>query len=290
MIQCVQSIRVIILSALLIGASVIPNQAQARISIGYHGDHHGHGYRIGYGHYGHYGHRYYKHYRYPSHYYRHHYYPSYRYPYKYRMYNYYSYRPYKYSYRPYNYPYNNYSRFYSSGNYSSNYAKPSIQSKTYNNGNDAWTTLVNGQAKYALSMFGNEAQSYPNAGLPKAGFALAAAASGDLDKGIWAMRRAFRYDSKSLHQLAKDTRLYHIFNDLIAKYGYSLQHSGRHQDEAFMVAALNYLKGDYATAEVAATRAAKDGDRSKSFKNLQQLLASAEPGKNYNSNHKADKY
>ncbi len=77
---------------------------------------------------------------------------------------------------------------------------------------------------------------------------------------------------------------------MIAKYEYPLQHSGRHQDEAFMVAALNYLKGDYANAEVAATRAAKDGDKSKSFKNLQQLLASAESTKNNKSNHNTGKY
>jgi hypothetical protein len=284
MLQRQKSIRVIFLSALLILTFTVSNQAHARISIGYYGGHYGygHGYGHKYGHsYGHsYGHRYYNRHHYPSYSYRHHYYPSHSYPYKYQKHNYYSYRPYQYSYSP----YKSYNRSYSSGHYSGNYAKSSKHSNTYNNSSDAWTTLANGHAKSALTQFGNEAQTYPNAGLPKAGFALAAAISGDLDKGVWAMRRAFQYDPDSLHQLAKDTRLQHTLNDLIAKYEYPLQHSGHHKDEAFMVSALNYLKGDYAAADQAAALAEKDGDRSKSFKNLQQLLVSN------NSNYKNKKY
>lgn len=282
-----KSIRIIFLTTLLASIFLFSNQAHARISISYHNGHYGHGY----GHYKHYrhynnhayyGHRYYKkrHY-YPTYYYRHNYSHSYRYPYKYRRHNYYSYRPHKYSYKPYRYSYNNYRHSYSSGSYSSSYIKPIKQIQAYHNSNDAWTSLVNGQTSSALTQFGSEAQAYPNAGLPKAGVALALATSGKLDKGVWAMRRAFQYDPDSLHQITKDSRLQYTFDNLIAKYEYPLQHRGRHQDEAFMVAALNYLKGDYAAAEQAAAIAAKDGDRSTSFKNLRHLLAKNSTQHNY---------
>ena len=264
-----KSIRTVFLSALISSTLIIfPAQATAGISFGYHG---GHGFKVGFGHYGHrYGHRKYFGHRYYGHrgYYKRRYYsPSYRY-----------YRPYRHSYRSYNYyPNRTYKRDRVVNSYpvqkkSHDYAV-NTNSYNYHSNQNAWTTLIDGQAKNALSIFSSQSQSHPQAGLPKAGFALAAATSGDLDRGVWAMRRAFQYDPNSLHQLTKDSRLYATFDDLIARYEYPLQHEGRHQDEAFMVAALQYLKGDYTAARQAAELAQKDGDNSNSFKNLQHLLA-----------------
>ncbi|MCG8380010.1 MAG: hypothetical protein MI865_11130 [Proteobacteria bacterium] len=282
-------VRLITSLIMLISASLISTQALARVSIHFNTGHYGHGYKYGYGHYKHYkhykhygryGHRsYYKKRHYYPRYYRYHYYPKhygyYSYPYKYKRYNYY--RPYNYSYK-----YRNYTPWYSLRKDSSNYINSKKQNYAYSNKGDAWTTLINGYSRDALGQFGNEAQKYPNAGLPKAGFALAAASSGNLDKGIRAMRRAFQYDPNSLHQLSKDSRLQQTLDKLIAKYEYPLQHKGNHADEAFMVAALNYLKGDYAAAKQAVAIAKKYNDNSQSFQNLQHLLNTGKS--NYYSN------
>lgn len=280
-----ESLQIIWRSALLTGVFAFTGPALAGVSISYHGGHHGHGLSVGYGS-GYHGHRgvrfhynrYHGHSRHHKFHYRYRHYNYHYYPrHYYRNYNYSSYyRPRTYSRYPYS-PRSSYTYRYPS--------RPKYDGR-YKSG-DAWTTLVDGDARTALNMFSYEAQSSPRAGLPKAGYAIAAASSGDLDTGMWAMRRAFELDADSLHELVYDTRLHETLDDLIEQYEYALQHRGRHKDEAFMVAALNYLKGDYAAADAAAARAAKDGDRSRSYKNLKHLLVSADPAhddKSVNSN------
>lgn len=137
--------------------------------------------------------------------------------------------------------------------------------------------LVDGDYGQALSFFGREAQASPESGLPKAGYAIAVASSGDLDKGVWAMRRAFRYEPDALIPLVDKTALHPAIDELIARYEYVLQEEGIRRDEAFMVAALNYLKGEREAADAAASLAAENGDTSRSFVNLSRLLASGPP-------------
>ena len=150
--------------------------------------------------------------------------------------------------------------------------QPLSYESNYGNYTDAWETLAQGHTGIALNQFSSEAQSYPKAGIPKIGYSLSSAASGDLNQGVIAMRRAFRLDPDSLHYYHLDQRLQPMIDDLITKYQYSLSHSGRHKDEAFMVAALSYLKGDYTTAHQAIDLAGRDGDHSRSLKNLRDIL------------------
>jgi len=137
---------------------------------------------------------------------------------------------------------------------------------------NAWESLAQGDPRRALSQFSLETQSYPKAGLPKIGYSLSAAASGDLKQGVVAMRRAFKIDPDALRHYQLDPRLQPLVNDLIASYQYSPSHRGRRKNEAFMVAALSYLNHDYATAYHALERAERDGDRSRSFRNLRDFL------------------
>ena len=137
---------------------------------------------------------------------------------------------------------------------------------------NAWESLAQGDPRRALSQFWVEAQSYPKAGLPKIGYALSSAASGDLKQAVVAMRRAFKIDPDSLRHYKLDPRLQPLVNNLIASYQYSRGHRGRRKNEAFMVAALSYLNHDYATAYQALERAERDGDRSRSFRNLRDFL------------------
>ena len=275
--------------------------AFADISIRYSGGNHGYGISIGHGvkyyGYGGYNRGYNKYYKpYNRKYYRNKYYRNYSRPhYYYKKRDYY--RPRSYSRQSLGHSrssFNNSRRSYSRQSlghsrssfnnsrrsyYSPAYSGTSTYSpaaRYYNNSkysNDPWDSLANGRANKALYAFTKEVQDYPRAGIPKAGYAIAAASSGDLDKGVWAMRRAFNVDPDSLHQLSGDKRLHDSIHELLPRYEYSLKHHGRHKDEAFMVAALNYLDGNHAAARQAAKRAAKDRDRSQSLKNLERLLA-----------------
>lgn len=152
-----------------------------------------------------------------------------------------------------------------------------LQYDNYNNNPvnysvNAWEALAQGQVRVALKQFSSEARAYPKAAIPKIGYSLSAAASGDLKQGVLAMRRAFKIDPESLRHYQFDQGIRSMVNDLIGKYQYSLKHNGRHKDEAFMVAALSYLINDYTTAYHALQRAEHDGDRSRSWKNLRDFL------------------
>lgn len=141
---------------------------------------------------------------------------------------------------------------------------------------NAWETLAQGQARIALNQFNNEVLAYPKAGIAKIGYALSAALSGDFKQAIVAMRRAFKIDPESLRYYQLDPRLQTMLDELIARYQYSLNHRGRHKDEAFMVAALSYLNNDYTSAHHALQRAEHDGDRSRSWRNLSDFLEEAQ--------------
>ena len=93
-----------------------------------------------------------------------------------------------------------------------NYSYYQQQTPRYNGNNinysvNAWESLAQGDARRALSQFWLEAQSYPKAGLPKIGYSLSAAASGDLKQGVVAMRRAFKIDPDTLRHYQLDPRL-----------------------------------------------------------------------------------
>lgn len=254
---------------LLTIAAGLTSPTFAGISFGYYGGHHGgHGYRIGlhhghhglYGRHGYYGRRHYRHRYYGRYYRRHGGYPRYRH----RYYDPYYSRGGSHTGRSALYT----SRRHSAGDNSGEY-------QTDQEGHQqGWTVLADGDYGQALSFFGREAQANPEAGLPKAGYAIAVASSGDLDKGVWAMRRAFRYEPDTLSLLVDKTALHPAIDELIARYEYVLQEEGIQRDEAFMVAALNYLKGDREAAGAAASLAAENGDTSRSFENLSRLLAS----------------
>ncbi|MFT7460533.1 MAG: hypothetical protein ACI909_003221 [Planctomycetota bacterium] len=157
---------------------------------------------------------------------------------------------------------------------------PQIQSQRYRDlqksSVNAWELLLQGQTRIALKQFSNDAMIYPKSGLPKIGYALAAAASGDLKQGVAAMRRAYKIDPESLHYYQVDHRLLPLVDNLIGQYQYSLSQRGRRKDEAFMVAALSYLIHDYPTAHQAMERAKRDGDRSPGLRNLGNFLEEAQ--------------
>lgn len=147
-----------------------------------------------------------------------------------------------------------------------------VSGSTYNRESSGWIQLSNGQVKAALESFAGEMEYYPNAGIPKVGYALAVAASGDLIRAVLAMREALRFDPDSLQYIYLDEKLFNLVDELIDKYEYLLQFNNRRPDEAFMVSTLYYLERDYMSAHDAIGRAISDGDRSLSMNNLHRII------------------
>jgi hypothetical protein len=143
--------------------------------------------------------------------------------------------------------------------------------RNYNHTESAWEILAEGQTRLALRQFAIDAQAYPKAGLPKIGYALSSAASGKMKQSTEAMRRAFKIDSESLYYQQYDLRLHPMIHQVRSKFQHKLKRRGRETDAAFMVAALSYMIGDYSSTYYALKRAHKDGDRSRSYKNLMGL-------------------
>lgn len=232
--------RKLISSAVLIGSVLAAGVAYGGLSIHY--GHHGHG------HYGHY------------------------YGYGYRYGHHYSYRPYGY----YGYPHGSYyyPRYDANASIQRNadYAPADTRQAVARDDTTGWKLLAEGKWSEASSVFSNQAQSHPNYGVAKAGYAIAVAMNGDLERGVWAMRRAFRVDPKSLHYVNIDAKLEAVLGDLGTRY------RNHGSDAVFMQAAFAYLRQDYATARVEIDRALSAGDRQISTRNLNTLLAeSAQP-------------
>lgn len=131
-----------------------------------------------------------------------------------------------------------------------------------------WLQLANEEYLDALSTFSAKARIEPNDGTLRVGYALAAAETGDLHKGVWAMRSALRIDPESLNNLILDASLQSIIRNLINQYT-----DDRHDTLAivardFMIASLYYLLGDDESA--GKTLPVKDTDSS--TKNLGRLI------------------
>jgi len=232
--------------------------------------HHGYGHHYGYGHsYGHhygYGHGYGHHYGDYGHHYA--YYGLGLYAlhglYSHHNYGNHYYTPYygHYSY-PYSYGYSSYSR----------------ERHTYNNqegarisrSRDGWQLLKDNHPNDALNAFAIEAQNHPAKGMPKVGYALASAEAGQLDRGVWAMRRALRFDPESLHYVTVDKSLQPRIKALIHRYDYDSA-SAKATDAAFMRTALHYLLRESAEAKQAMDQVVQARDGTVSARNLKKLI------------------
>ena len=86
------------------------------------------------------------------------------------------------------------------------------------------------------------------------------------------MRRALRVDPGTLHYMELDEKLAYRVRGLIEAYRRALEDANPRPDQAFMVAALQYLVRDREAALKAARRAVIDGDKDQSVQNLTRLI------------------
>ena len=146
-----------------------------------------------------------------------------------------------------------------------------------------WSLLAKGRTKRAKNVFFSQAASNPKAGQPKVGYALSAALLGDLDRGVWAMRRALSSDTDSLHYVDVNEALRPQLYELVHDYQERSDRSARDPDAAFMASALYYLLDDNDAARVAISQAVDSGDDSASAANLRRLLDRDPADANLNS-------
>ena len=135
--------------------------------------------------------------------------------------------------------------------------------------NEGWDWLAKGNADYALDIFAIQSQQNLNSGIPKVGFAIAAASNGDTDRATRAMRKAIRTDATALDKININNIKPTI--ETISE-NYKLTLNKNNTDNAFMIATLSYLQQDYATAKGMIS----ENDHSQSASKLRKLIAKKE--------------
>ena len=141
---------------------------------------------------------------------------------------------------------------------------------------DAWGLLAEGHPEQALDGFARRALQAPLHARPKLGYGLAAALAGDLERGVWAVRRAYRRNGAVAQGLSVDERLRPALEELLLRYRAGLFEEGsRARDAGFMSAALRQLLGEPYAAQRALETALEQGDASESARALQHSLAAS---------------
>jgi len=134
-----------------------------------------------------------------------------------------------------------------------------------------WSALLAGEGRDAMKAFAIEAERHPQRGLPKVGFALAAAMAGDHDRAYWAMRRALRYDADALAQAPLDPALREQLYDWATEQAERAEQQ-RNGGAAFMAAAYAYLAGEHEEARRYADLADRYGHEGSSVAALKRVL------------------
>lgn len=137
--------------------------------------------------------------------------------------------------------------------------------------NEGWDWLVKGNADYALDIFAIQSQQNMSSGIPKVGFAIAAATKGETYRATRAMRKAIRLDATALDRININNIRSRI-ETLSEDYKLLLNNNKNNPDNAFMLATLSYLQQNYVTA---GNLIAED-DHSQSANNLRELIAKKE--------------
>ncbi len=148
-----------------------------------------------------------------------------------------------------------------------------LEQKGDKTGNGGWSLLAASHPRQALLWFAHRATDNPQAARPKVGYALAVAADGNLSRGVWAMRRAFRLHGPDIVYMVLDEPLHKPVGKLIDAYDAASPDTVDKADSAFMRAAMNYLIGRYKSAEALAETARRAGDKSRSIEQLETMLA-----------------
>ncbi len=135
-----------------------------------------------------------------------------------------------------------------------------------------WRLYGEGNTYDALRAFAQAASDDPEDSVAKVGVGLAAAETGDLARGVWSMRRAFRVDPGGVRYVPVDRRIAGRIRALLSAYRKDARQPANRIDHSFMLAALHYLLDEEGAASDEVRLAREYGDRSNSANNLEKLL------------------
>ncbi len=131
-----------------------------------------------------------------------------------------------------------------------------------------WVYLKHGEYNKAQEAFGLEVEANPQSGLPKLGYALSTALAGNLERGVWAMHQAFRYNPEALIYFPFNNQIVskiEVLIDLYSKY----KPKG---DSHFLLATLHYLLNDKEQAKKHLNKSDEASGPNESRSNLRKLL------------------
>ena len=114
-----------------------------------------------------------------------------------------------------------------------------------------WELLANSRISDASSAFAGNINNNVRPGESRVGFAVSSAASGNLDLGVKAMKRAFALNSGEVGSLMFDEKLLPMVEDLTRQYEARMDTGSSKNDDAFMLAAMYQMQGDPEMASMA---------------------------------------
>lgn len=127
---------------------------------------------------------------------------------------------------------------------------------------DAWAALGNYQTDQALDGFAYQSQQNSQNALPKVGYALAIALTGEFDKAAWAMGLALAANVTDLHYFQADANMQLVLADMLANYS----------NQPIMRATILYLQQDYQAADNAVSESLNHCNDCRGEQNLQDLI------------------
>ncbi len=127
---------------------------------------------------------------------------------------------------------------------------------------DAWAALGNYQTDQALDGFTYQSQQNPQNAVPKVGYALATALTGEYDKAAWAMGLALAANVTDLHYFQADANMQLVLDDMLMNYS----------NQPIMRATILYLQQDYQAADNAVSESLNHCNDCRGEQNLQDLI------------------
>ncbi len=140
-------------------------------------------------------------------------------------------------------------------------------------GTEAWALLADGQAAAAYRAFECLSPAVPDDGYLLVGLAISAAAIGEHDHAVTALRTAMRVDPVSLLDVPGSDRLDVLLSHTADHYDTRARAGYGDVDALFMVAALRYLLGQHHIAHYAVEIAIALGDVDPSTRNLKGVIS-----------------
>lgn len=139
-------------------------------------------------------------------------------------------------------------------------------------GGDGWALLGANDTRSALDAFAAAAEQSAQSGVAKVGYSLTAAFLGDDAKSVWALRRALLVEPESLNKIPLTAPIQNQLHAVAQRLQTRVTEGFYRSDDLFLIAALQFVDGQYPAADAALTRAISQGDKEQTTATLKTLI------------------